>query len=201
MRSHPAGGAPTSALHASIVQRIAKLRSVRGAQFAARLRVLPDFHGNRAPLAEPMSLGAVIGLSLDESFDGLCALYFRAAVAIAMRDRHILEALQAIGYDIAKVHFVGGHAKNPLLVELYADVSGVTLVASLAIDTTLLGDAMVAAVTAGLYPSLDLAAKAMASGRREHQPNLARQRDYDAEYRVFTELTKAVIEIERLAAK
>jgi ribulose kinase len=74
-------------------------------------------------------------------------------------------------------------------------------VASLAIDTTLLGDAMVAAVTAGLYPSLDLAAKAMASGRREHQPNLARQRDYDAEYRVFTELTKAVIEIERLAAK
>ena len=51
---------------------------------APRLHVLPDFHGNRAPLADPHALGVVSGLPLDASFDGLCRLYWRTCVGLAL---------------------------------------------------------------------------------------------------------------------
>ena len=66
--------------------------------FAAGLHVLPDFHGNRSPLADPHAVGVISGLTLDASFDSLCRLYYRTAVGIALGTRHILDALNAKGY-------------------------------------------------------------------------------------------------------
>ena len=60
----------------------------------ARLHVLPDFHGNRSPLADPHALGVISGLTLDSSFDALCRLYWRTCVAIAFGIRHILEMMK-----------------------------------------------------------------------------------------------------------
>ena len=50
----------------------------------------------RSPI--PHALGAISGLTLDASFDALCRLYWRTAVAIALGMRHILDALNAKGY-------------------------------------------------------------------------------------------------------
>lgn len=90
VRMHAAGGEPTAALHQKIVARIAELRAEEGDAFGERIFVLPDFHGNRSPLADPHAVGVISGLTLDTSFDGLCALYWRSAVAIALGIRHIL---------------------------------------------------------------------------------------------------------------
>jgi hypothetical protein len=43
----------------------------RGPAMAGGIRVLPDFNGNRSPLANPAARGAIEGLSLDASFDSL----------------------------------------------------------------------------------------------------------------------------------
>ncbi|QDZ02984.1 FGGY-family carbohydrate kinase [Nitratireductor mangrovi] len=184
IRWHGAGGEPDRAMHARICARVAELRAAEGDDLAPRLHVLPDFHGNRSPLADPHAVGVISGLTLDASFDSLCRLYWRTAVGIALGLRHILETLNANGYVIDTLHVTGGHTRNPLLMELYADATGCTVVEPAADDAVLLGTAMVAASAAGLHPGLVAACTAMQQGGSARQPNPAARQRFDRDYRV-----------------
>src|SRR5690606_9946041 len=155
---------------------------------AGRLHVLPDFHGNRSPLANPHALGVISGLTLDASFDSLCRLYWRAAVAIALGVRHVLEALNENGYVIDTLHVTGGHTRNPLLMELYADATGCTVVEPLTGEAVLVGTGMVAATAAGLHPNLPAACIAMRQEGRTRTPNAAAASRFDRDYRIFLEM-------------
>ncbi|WP_413205892.1 FGGY-family carbohydrate kinase [Rhodospirillum sp. A1_3_36] len=188
IRLHGAGGEPTGAMHGKICDRLAELRAVEGADFGARLHVLPDFHGNRSPLADPLALGVISGLDMDSSFDSLCRLYWRTAVAIALGVRHILEALNERGYGIDTLHVTGGHLKNPVLMELYADATGCTVVVARTEDAVLLGTGMVAAKAAGLHDSLALTAAAMRQGEDIRAPNPAARARFDKDYAIFIEM-------------
>ena len=190
IRWHGAGGDPSPEMHHRIARRIAELRQREGLTLAERLHVLPDFHGNRSPLGDPFALGVISGLTLDSDFDSLCRLYWRTAVSIALGVRHILETLNTRGYAIDTLHITGGHTKNAVLMELYADATGCTVVESSAGDATLLGMAMVAATAAGLYPSLDAACIAMQQGGRERAPDAAARRHFDKDYRIFLEMLR-----------
>ena len=188
IRWHGAGGSPDAATHGRIAARIMELRAVEGLDLAGRLHVLPDFHGNRSPLADPQAVGVISGLTLDSGFDSLCRLYWRAAVGVALGVRHILEALNARGYGIDTLHVTGGHLKNPLLMELYADAAGCTVIEPAAEDAMLLGTGMVAATAAGIYPSLTEAAMAMRQGGRERAPDPKARPRFDMDYRIFLEM-------------
>ena len=166
-----------------------ELREAEGLDLAGRLHVLPDFHGNRSPLADPHAVGVVSGLTLDATFDSLCKLYWRTCVGIALGVRHILDALNERGFVIDTLHVTGGHTRNPLLMELYADATGCTVVEPRTADAVLLGTAMVAATAAGLYPDLAAACAAMSQGgvarARRTRPRASR---FDRDYRVFLEM-------------
>ncbi|MFT2212108.1 FGGY-family carbohydrate kinase [Rhizobium giardinii] len=198
VRSHSAGGEPDAEIHARIVLRIQELRAAQGAEFASRLHVLPDFHGNRSPLADPHALGVISGLALDSSFDALCRLYWRTCVAIALGIRHILEMMKQAGYELDTLHVTGGHVRNPLLMELYSDVTGCTVVVPETNDAVLLGTAMVAAVAGDLYPDLGVAGPAMSPGGIERRPNPAWKEVYDRDFRKFLSLYKHRAELEAL---
>ncbi len=178
-------GAALGKDHARVLQRIAELSATDDPAAAPRLHVLPDFHGNRSPLADPHAVGVISGLTLDASFDSLARLYERTAVAIALGTRHILDALNARGYAIDHLHVTGGHTKNPLLMRLYADATGCTVVQPAEEDAVLLGTAMVAATAAGLFPDLAAAAAAMAKAGAVITPDRARRAAYDRDYRIF----------------
>lgn len=185
---HGAGGEPDISAHAKIAARIMELRAVEGIDLAGRLHVLPDFHGNRSPLADPHALGVISGLTLDASFDSLCRLYWRTAVAIALGVRHVLEALNENGYLIDTLHVTGGHTKNPLLMELYADATGCTVVEPLVDEAVLIGTGMVAATAAGIYPNLNAAGVAMQQRAKTRLPNPAAAKRFDRDYRIFLEM-------------
>ncbi|HLV84332.1 MAG TPA: FGGY-family carbohydrate kinase [Devosia sp.] len=185
IRWHGAGGEPTPEMHHTIAQRIMALRQREGLGLADRLHVLPDFHGNRSPLGDPFALGVISGLTLDSDFDSLCRLYWRTAISIALGVRHILETLNTRGYAIDTLHVTGGHTKNAVLMELYADATGCTVVQSAAKDATLLGMGMVAATAAGLYPTLDAACAAMQQGGRSRAPDPAARSQFDKDYQIF----------------
>ncbi|HMA13835.1 MAG TPA: FGGY-family carbohydrate kinase [Kiloniellaceae bacterium] len=200
IRWHGAGGTADGAMHRRIAERVMALRRTEGLDLAGRLHVLPDFHGNRSPLADPQAVGVISGLTLDASFDSLCRLYWRSAVGIALGVRHILEALNARGYGIDTLHVTGGHLKNPLLMELYADAAGCTVIEPAAEDAVLLGSGMVAATAAGFYPSLTAAAAGMQRGGRERQPNPAARPRFDRDYAVFLKMHAQRRELDALGA-
>lgn len=185
IRLHGAGGQADAAAHRRIAARIAELREAEGDAFAARLHVLPDFHGNRSPLADPHAVGVISGLTLEHDFDSLCRLYYRTAVAIALGVRHILETLNANGYVIDTLHVTGGHTKNPLLMELYADATGCTVVEPELDEAVLAGTAMIAATAAGLHQTLAEACVAMAKPGRSRSPDPQRADAFDRDYRAF----------------
>jgi D-ribulokinase len=190
IRWHGAGGTPDAAMHKRIAARIMELRQDEGLDLAGRLHVIPDFHGNRSPLADPHAVGVISGLTLDSSFDSLCRLYWRTAVGIALGVRHILETLNERGYGIDTLHVTGGHLKNPVLMELYANAAGCTVIEPAAEDAMLLGTGMVAATAAGFYPSLAEAAIAMQQGGRSRAPDPAARARFDTDYRIFLEMHK-----------
>jgi FGGY-family pentulose kinase len=188
IRLHGAGGEPTAERHRAIAERIMALRSDEGLELAGRLHVLPDFHGNRSPLSDPHALGVISGLPLDASFDSLCRLYWRTAVGIALGVRHILDTLNAGGFVIDTLQVTGGHTKNPLLMELYADAVGCTVVEPLADEAVLTGTAAIAATGAGLYPDLASACAGMRQRGRERRPDTSAKARFDRDYRIFLEM-------------
>ena len=185
VRMHAAGREPDADLHGSIVARIRQLHAEQGTDLACGLNILPDFHGNRSPLADPHARGVMSGLTLDTSFDGLCRLYWRTCVAIALGIRHILDRMEEYGYRFEALHVTGGHVHNPLLLELYADVTGRKVVVPQTQDAVLLGTAMTATVAGGMHPDLPAAGRAMAGLGCELSPDRDRAGQYDRDYRRF----------------
>jgi len=198
IRWHGAGGEPTPERHRRIADRVTQLRITEGAALASRLHVVPDFHGNRSPLSDPFALGVISGLTLDSDFDSLCRLYWRTCVSIALGVRHILETLNTRGYAIDTLHVTGGHSKNPLLMELYADATGCTVVEAAADDPTLLGMAMVAATASGLYSSLQQACAAMQQGGVSRSPNAQVRGQFEKDYRIFLRMLRQRQEIDAM---
>ena len=179
---HAEGGQATEARHQEVIARITAALAEHGPGFADGLDILPDFHGNRSPFADPTMTGMIAGLTLDKSFDGLCKLYWRASIAIALSLRQILEHLGGNGIPASGLHLAGGHRRNPLLSRLYADVTGLAVHISPTEDVVLLGSAINAAAASNLYPGLTPAAAAMQAAPTRLDPDPALAGHYDRQY-------------------
>ncbi|MBD0413629.1 FGGY-family carbohydrate kinase [Oryzicola mucosus] len=197
IRLHGAGGEPSPERHAAIIARIKALRG-DNPEFAADLHVLPDFHGNRSPFADPHARGVVSGLTLDASFDALCAVYWRTAVAIALGIRHIVEHMEASGHHIEMLHVTGGHTRNPLLMELYADATTIAVSTCGSEDAVLLGTAMNAASASGWFDDLASACKAMLPPQQVLTADPFRKAAYDRDYKVFLAMHRHRRELQAL---
>lgn len=182
---HAEGRALGTRRHQRVLARIDELLAAEGPAMAHDLIVLPDFHGNRSPLADPLARGTIHGLTLDSSFDSLARLYYATAVGIALGTRHIVAALNANRYEIRHLHLTGGHVANPLLVRLYADATDCTVELPDEEDAVLLGTAAVAAAAAGLHDSLVAAARAMRRAGRSIAPSTATCGHFAEQYRKF----------------
>ena len=86
------------------------------------LFIYPDFHGNRSPLADSQMRGMITGLKLDRSVADLALKYYATLEAIALQTRHIVEEMNAKGHKIDSIYMSGGHVKNPVFMQLIADV-------------------------------------------------------------------------------
>ncbi|WMT91858.1 FGGY-family carbohydrate kinase [Pelagibacterium sp. H642] len=183
--------------HEEMIARIERLRQDEP-ELAPRLHVLPDFHGNRSPLADPHALGVISGLTLDGSLDGLARLYWRTMVGLALGVRQILQTLNAKGYAIDTLHVAGGHTRNRLLIGLYADATGCAVRRLSGGDAMLLGAAMAAASAAGIYPGPAQAARAMRNGTDARAPGPSVKALYDRDYAVFLRMQEHRAELEAI---
>jgi FGGY-family pentulose kinase len=155
-------------------------------QLTRELHVLPDHHGNRSPRADPTLRGMVSGLKLTDSVDSLALLYLATVQSIALGTRHIIEAMNARGYDIRSIVACGGDTKNQLFVREHVEATHRRVVLAKEPEAVLLGAAMLGAVAAGRYPSLLAAMTAMNEADTVIEPRSGEvERYYDGKYRVF----------------
>jgi ribulose kinase len=159
------------------------------AALTAGLHVLPDFHGNRAPLADPTLRGMISGLGLSAGADDLACLYLATIQAIAYGTRHIVEALNQGGYQIDTIVATGGGTKNPVFLRQHADAMGCRVVLPRETEAVLLGAAILGAVGAKLFPEIGTAMAAMTIAGQVIEPTSgATARYHAAKYAVFRRL-------------
>ncbi len=167
-------------------QRVAALSDAAGqAPLTKGLHVLPDFHGNRSPRADPHARGAISGLSLDTSVDSLARLYLATLQAIGYGTRHIIDAMSASGFQIERIHASGGGARNPLWLQEHADILGCAILSAPDHEPVLLGAAALAAVASGRHGTLVDAMAAMSPRAAVTTPRPAYATFHARKYETF----------------
>ncbi|KAJ4748018.1 FGGY carbohydrate kinase domain-containing protein [Rhynchospora pubera] len=154
------------------------------------LHVLPDFHGNRSPIADPKSKGMICGLTLDTSEKSLTLLYLATVQGIAYGTRHIVEHCNSHGHKINTLLACGGLAKNALYIQEHADITGCPIILPRENESVLLGAAILGAVASNKYATLHSAMKALnAAGRVIYPSKDPKVKKYhDSKYKIFRSL-------------
>ncbi len=148
-------------------------------------------NGNRTILVDPMLSGLLVGQTLHTS----PAEIYRALIeATAFGARAIIERIKEYGVPVRRVVCAGGIAeKNPMLMQIYADVLGCTMQVSGSSQACALGSAVAAAVLAGPaaggHRSFKAAQRAMTSVKDlAYRPIKANRATYDRLYALYRRL-------------
>ena len=145
------------------------------------------WNGNRSILVDPTLTGVITGLTLATRPEDI----YRALIeATAFGTRVIVEQYRSFGIPISRVIAAGGIArKDPLMMQIYADVLNIPLAVSTATQAGALGSAVYAAVAGGLDPTVTDAADAMAAKvERVYTPSAEAVEAYEGLYRRYREL-------------
>ena len=144
-----------------------------------------DWHnGNRTILVDQRLTGTIIGLNLHTT----PADMYRAWIeATAFGARVIMERFEEYGQKVEQIINCGGiSVKNPLVMQIYADIMGRPIAISRSTQTAALGSAIAGAVAAGAFASFAEATDRMtALLPRTFEPNPENQRIYDRLYRLY----------------
>jgi L-ribulokinase len=142
--------------------------------------------GNRSVLVDHELSGLIVGLTLDTRPQDV----YRALIeATAFGTRKIIETFAAAGVPVRELFVAGGLLKNPVIMQIYADVTRQPLHLIGSDQGPALGAAMHAAVAAGAYPDIHAASEAMGKVRRDvYAPDEQRADGYDALYEHYSAL-------------
>jgi L-ribulokinase len=150
-----------------------------------------DWHnGNRTVLVDQRLTGAILGLTLHTT----PAEIYRALIeATAFGARVIVERLEEYGVKVQTVISGGGiAAKNPMAMQIYADIFGRPVQISSSDQTCALGSAIVAAVVAGAHKNYADGIKAMVGPpARTFTPTKEGTPVYEKLYRLYRQVHDA----------
>ena len=155
------------------------------------LHVVPEFLGNRSPLADPDARAVIAGLGLDTSVDSLVRLYVAGLCGVAYGLRQLLKTFAADGIVIDVIVASGGAAASGFVRQVLADATGVPVAVANTAEPVLLGAAMLGAVAGGVQPSLLVAMGAMAGEYRVYMPAAGTRARHDRGYAGFEILQAA----------
>lgn len=151
---------------------------------------LPCMQGAMAPEWNGAARGVFYGLTLAHGRAHLTRAVLEGS-AFALRD--ILEAMVNAGLDVRRLTIVGGGAKGTLWRQIKADVTGYPIRVPTSVETTATGAAILAAVGAGLFPSVAEATSAFVSYEpEEHQPDPEARALYDEAYGLYRDVYAAL---------
>ena len=166
------------------------------AMLADGLHVVPEFLGNRAPLADPHARAVIAGLGMEDDLDSLVALYVAGICSIGYGLRQIIEAQADAGARIERVVISGGAGRLDLVRQLLADATGKPVLATQAEEPVLLGAAMLGAVAGGQFGDVRSAMASMSQISKTYEPGAGEIAAlHEARYRAFLKLQSVAREI------
>jgi len=143
-----------SSLHATLTTEASALKPGQSGLLA-----LDWNNGNRTILVDQRLTGLMLGQTL---YTNRAELYRALIEATAFGASTIIDRLREYGVPVGRVVCSGGIAeKNPLLMQIYADVTGCEMRLSRSSQACALGSAIAAAVVAGAHPDFATAQAAM----------------------------------------
>lgn len=150
------------------------------------LIALDWWNGNRSLLVNHDLSGLIVGLTLATR---PADIYRALLEATAYGTRMIIEAFTEAGVPVRELVVAGGLTANPLLMQIYSDVTNRPLHLIGSAQGPALGSAIHAAVAAGAYPDVYAASAAMGRVDRDaYHPDPERARAYDALYAEYRAL-------------
>ena len=160
------------------------------------LHVVPEFLGNRAPLADPQARAVIAGLGMDDDLESLIALYVAGLCGIGYGLRQIIEAQADAGAPIERVVISGGAGRSDLVRQLLADATGKAVLATRAEEPVMLGAAMLGAVASRLFDGVQSAMAGMSQISRRYEPAAGTVAAcHEARFRAFKQLQAVAREI------
>ncbi len=171
-----------AALHAELTAEAAEQKPGQ-----AGLIALDWNNGNRTILVDQLLSGLILGQDL---YTTRADVYRALIEGTAFGARAIIERIQEYGVPIDRVVCSGGIAeKNPLLMQIYADVTGRAMHVAGSSQGCALGSAIAAAVLAGEHRDFAGAQAAMTSLKPTHyEPIEANRKVYDRLYALYRQL-------------
>jgi len=157
---------------------------------ASGLLALDWHNGNRTILVDPLLTGLLVGCTLHTTQ----AEIYRAHIeATAFGARAIIERIEEYGVPVKRIVCAGGIAdKSPMLMQIYADVTGRTMQVAGSSQACALGAAISAAVLAGEHKSFRAAQSAMTHIKpKEYKPIAINRKTYEKIYRIYRSLHDA----------
>ncbi|MBN1534113.1 MAG: glycerol kinase GlpK [Spirochaetes bacterium] len=150
---------------------------------------VPAFVGLGAPHWKMDARGAIFGITRDTTREEI----IRAALkSIALQSMDVIHALQEdTGKSIHELRVDGGATKNAFLMQFQADVLNVPVVLPEITESTALGAAYLAGVTAGLFKSIDEVAQHNKIASRYKPTMDAAERDH--QIRIWKEAVKRLL--------
>ena len=155
-------------------------------------------NGNRTILVDQLLTGLLLGQTL---YTTPAEIYRALIEATAYGARAIIERIREYGVPIDRVVCAGGIAeKNPLLMQIYADVTGCTMQVAGSSQACALGSAVSAAVLAGAHPDFPAAQEAMTSIKpKQYRPQAANRATYERLYQLYRRVHDAFGGVNRAA--
>lgn len=151
------------------------------------------FNGSRNAPCDLSLPGAWVGLTMESRPE---EMYLALLQSIVCGTREIVEQCRLSGVAVSRLLATGGITrKNPLLMQLYADILGQTVWVAQFEEGPALGAAIYAAVAAGLYASVREAHRHM--GIQEmtaYTPDMAHRAAYEAVYQKNHRLRQMLIQ-------
>jgi xylulokinase len=148
------------------------------------LVALPYFEGERTPIHDPKARGVWFGLKLKHTKGDL---YRSLLESVAFGIRHNFEVMEKQGVKPQRILAVGGGTKNPLWLQIVADVCNLELVVPEQQIGASYGDAFLAAVGIGLFNDLTEIKQWVKAGKKI-PPDQEVYQAYEKYYRLFRQL-------------
>jgi D-ribulokinase len=201
IRSHPAyaeaaasaRGAGLEILEFLEKRIVSRIGSVGSAALLARdVHVLPEFLGNRSPYADPDSRAVIAGLDLDSDIGAMERLFVAGLCGLAYGLADVVDAFRSHGVDISMMVMSGGAGRSPLVRQIMADTTGLSVALPQTQEPVLLGAAMLGAVAGGAFGSIRDAMAAMSAIGRLSEPTAPGIGDFHRSKRRVHELMRTL---------